>query len=67
MEQTPNLVYNPVEKTLSPVGMAAIMEEHADLYGGASRMAELLDNATDARTWNHFGTLLHLDVLDGVT
>lgn len=63
----PQYMDRPTDKILSVEGMAAIMEEHANLYGGASRMAELLDNATDAHTWNRFGTLLHLDVLDGVT
>lgn len=52
-------------KVTSAIGMAALMEEHADAYGGAGRMAELLDHATDAHTWNRFGNLLALDMCDG--
>lgn len=54
----------PVDKILSPEGMAAIIEEHADCYGGAGRLAELMDVAVPPRPWNYLGTMLHLDVLE---
>lgn len=55
------------KKIQSTVGMAALMEEHADMWGGAERLAKVLDCCTDAKTWNRFGEMLSLDILDGAT
>lgn len=44
--------------------MAAIIEEHADAFGGAGRLAELMDVALPARQWNYLGTMLSIDALD---
>lgn len=57
-------VERPVDKILSVPGMAAIIEEHANEFGGAGRLAELMDVAMPARPWNYLGTMLHVDVLD---
>lgn len=54
-------------KIQSAAGMAALMEEHADMWSGAARLAKLLDCCTDAKTWNRFGEMLSLDILDGAT
>lgn len=56
-------VERPVDKVLSVDGMAAIMDEHAGDFGGCRRMAELLDVATTAKSWNYFGTMLQVDCL----
>lgn len=53
-----------VDKVLSVAGMAAIIEEHADAFGGAGRLAELMDVAMPPRPWNYLGTMLHLDVIE---
>lgn len=53
----------PNDKILSVEGMAAIMDEHAALFGSCRRMAELLDVAAPPKCWNYLGTLLHVDVL----
>lgn len=57
-------VHRPVDKILSVQGMAAIIEEHADAFGGAGRLAELMDVALPARQWNYLGTMLQIDSLD---
>lgn len=56
-------VERPVDKILSPAGMAAIMEEHANAFSGCGRMAELLDIAAPPKCWNYFGTMLQVDCL----
>ena len=55
------------EKIASLDGMAALIEEHADIWGGADRFTQLLDCCTDARTWNALSNMLSIDILDGVT
>lgn len=59
-----HIVERPVDKVLSVEGMAAIMDEHAKVYGGSRRMAELLDIAAPAKSWNYFGTMLQVDCLE---
>lgn len=55
------------EKIQSTTGMAALIEEHADMWGGAERLAKVLDCCTDAKTWNALGNMLSLDMLDGIS
>lgn len=55
------------EKVMSLTGMEALIEEHADCWGGAGRLVQLLDCCTDARTWNALGNMLSLDMLNGVS
>lgn len=57
-------VDRPVDKIISVQGMAAIIEEHADEFGGAGRLAELMDVAIPPRPWNYLSTMLSLDVID---
>lgn len=57
-------VDRPVDKIISVQGMAAIIEEHADEFGGAGRLAELMDVAIPPRPWNYLSTMLNLDVID---
>lgn len=59
-----HIVDRPVDKIVSAAGMAAIIEEHTAEYGGAGRLAELMDVAVPARPWNYLSTMLHLDVLE---
>lgn len=74
MEKTQYVGDNPVPyvepgvadvKIMSATGMAALIEEHADYWGGADRLARLLDACTDAHTWNRLGNMLSLDLCDG--
>lgn len=70
MGKTPDIgdkAVQPVDtvKIMSQAGMSALIEEHADFWGGAGRLSELLDYATDAKTWNYLGSLLSLDLCDG--
>lgn len=57
-------VDRPVDKIISTAGMAAIIEDHADAFGGAGRLAELMDVAIPAKPWNYLSTMLSLDVLE---
>lgn len=54
------------EKIQSAAGMAALIEEHADAFGGASRLATLMDIAIAPTEWNYLATMLSLDILDGL-
>lgn len=55
------------EKIASLAAMAALIEEHADMWGGADRLTQLIDCCTDARTWNALSNMIALDMLDGVS
>lgn len=55
------------EKVSSLEGMEALIEEHADTWGGAGRLVQLLDCVTDARTWNALANMLALDMLNGAS
>lgn len=77
MADTPNIGENPVqpvqyteptistEKMFTLDGMCALIEDHADYWGGAGRLTQLLDCCTDARTWNALHLMLSLDLCDG--
>ena len=52
-----------VYKMSSPAGMAALIEEHADAYGGADRLAVVLDEVLPAEAWNALAHRLSDDLV----
>ena len=52
-----------VYKMSSPAGMAALIEEHADAYGGADRLAVVLDEVLPAEAWNALAPRLSDDLV----
>lgn len=52
-----------VYKMSSPAGMAALIEEHADAYSGADRLAVVLDEVLPAETWNALANRLSDDLV----
>lgn len=57
--RTQDIVY----KVSSPAGMAALIEEHADAYGGADRLAVMLDEVLPAEAWNALANRLSDDLV----
>lgn len=51
------------EKYSTPAAMAALIEDHADHFGGADRLAVLLDGCMNPREWARLTHLLSTDIL----
>lgn len=56
-------VEKPVEKYSTPAAMAALIEDHADHFGGADRLAVLLDGCMNPREWARLTHLLSTDII----
>ena len=51
------------EKYSTPAAMAALIEDHADHFGGPERLAVLLDGCMAPREWARFAHLLATDIV----
>lgn len=49
--------------TMTVEGMAALIEEHADQYGGADRLALLLHAIVEPEIWNALVNFLSADMV----